>query len=144
MADHRRSAARPVAVLRRPVYAMLLPLAVVAFLGALITDLAYVQSGGNLQWLNFSSWLIAAGLVTGAVVLALALIDMARLRRGFAHVALLAAAWVVELVNALVHTRDGWTAVAGLGLILSTVGVVLILASGWLWQSLRLDLERRR
>lgn len=144
MASNRRLAARPIAVLRRPVYAMLLPLAVAAFLGALITDLTYLRSDGHLLWLNFSSWLIAAGLLAGALTLVVALIDLARLRKGYAHVGLFAAAWVVELVNALIHTRDGWTAVAGLGLILSIVGLLLSLAAGWLWQSVRLDLERRR
>jgi len=32
----------------------------------------------------------------------------------------------------LVHSRDGWTAVVPLGLILSMVGAALILVVGWL------------
>jgi len=44
----------------------------------------------------------------------------------------LAAAWILELVNSLVHARDGWTAVAGLGIILSILGAALILIAGWL------------
>ena len=50
---------------------------------------------------------------------------------------LLFAAWVVELITALVHTRDGWTAVVPTGLMLSLTAVILALASGWLWQSAR-------
>ena len=42
------------------------------------------------------------------------------------------AALVVELLSMFVHQRDGWTAVAGLGLILSIVGAVLVLIAGWL------------
>lgn len=135
---------QPIAVARRPIYAMLLPIPVMGFVGALVTDIAYLRSDGNFLWLNFSSWLIAVGLLAGVIALIVAAIDMVRGRTGYLAVGLLAAAWVVELINALIHTRDGWTAVAGTGLILSIVGVALILASGWLWQSLRYDRERAR
>jgi uncharacterized membrane protein len=49
----------------------------------------------------------------------------------------LLAAWIVELINALVHARDGWTAVVPLGLTLSVISVLLVLIGGWLWQSIR-------
>jgi uncharacterized membrane protein len=42
---------------------------------------------------------------------------------------------VFELINSFVHARDGWTAVAGAGLALSIVGVVLVLLAGWMWRS---------
>ena len=135
---------QPIAVAQRPVYAMLLPIPVVCFIGALLTDIAYLRSDGNFLWLNFSSWLIAVGLLFGVFALLVAVIDTVRGRRSYFAAGLLAAAWVVELFNALIHTRDGWTAVAGTGLILSIVGVVLILLSGWFWQSLRYDAERDR
>jgi peptidoglycan/LPS O-acetylase OafA/YrhL len=38
----------------------------VCFSGALVTDLAYEGSDGNRLWVNFSSWLIAAGLLAVA------------------------------------------------------------------------------
>ncbi len=144
MAEVMRSAGRPIALARRPLYAMLLPIPIVCFIGALLTDLAYLGSDGNLQWLNFSSWMIAVGLLFGAIALVIAIVDTVRGRRSYLAVGLFAAAWVVELLNALIHTRDGWTAVAGTGLILSIVGVLLILASGWLWQSLRYASETAR
>ena len=115
----------------------LLLVPIVCFIGNLLTDLAYLNSGGNLIWLNFSTWLNAAGLVFGAIVAVLLLIDTVRSSVSWATFLFLAAAWVVEFINALVHARDGWTAVAGIGLILSIIGVVLILISGWLWQSVR-------
>jgi uncharacterized membrane protein len=124
---------------------MALPVPVVCFVGALLTDLAYQCSGGNLLWVNFSSWLIAAGLLVGAIAGAVLLIDLARgagrSGTGWAHFGLLFAAWVVELINALVHARDGWTAVVPAGLILSAIAVALILLSGWLWQSIRYPAE---
>ena len=51
---------------------------------------------------------------------------------GWATLGLLLAAWIVEFVNSLVHARDGWTAVAGPGLILSVVGALLVVIAGWL------------
>ena len=133
---------RPSSIARHPIYSMLLPVPVVCFLGALLTDFAYQGSGGNLIWVNFSSWLIAAGLVFGAIAGAVLLIDLARsadLRAGLGwwHFLLLLAAWIVELINSLVHARDGWTAVVPDGLVLSIIGVILILIAGWLWQSIR-------
>ena len=128
---------RPISIDRRPLTALLLPVPIVCFIGNLLTDLAYLNSGGNLIWLNFSTWLNAAGLVFGAIAAVLLLIDTVRSSVSWATFLFLAAAWVVEFINALVHARDGWTAVAGIGLILSIIGVVLILISGWLWQSVR-------
>ena len=126
-----------VSIGRHPVYALFLPVPIVCCIGALITDLAYLNSGGNLLWVNFSSWLIAAGLVFGALAGILLLVDVIRGVRGLGlwGFLLLLGAWVVELVNSFVHARDGWTAVAGTGLILSIIGVVLALIAGWLWRS---------
>ena len=124
-------------------YAILLPIPIVSFTGALLTDWAYQYSGGNLQWANFSSWLLATGLLFGAIAGIVLLIMLAldgTLRRtsaAAAHLGLLFVAWVIELINALVHSRDGWTAVVPTGLTLSVIALVVALASGWLWQSAR-------
>ena len=73
-----RSPVRPMSVARHPIQAMILPVPIVCFIGALVTDLAYYCSGGNLLWLNFSSWLITTGLVFGAVALVVQLVDLIR------------------------------------------------------------------
>ncbi|MFL6851119.1 MAG: DUF2231 domain-containing protein [Sphingomicrobium sp.] len=127
----------PISIDRRPVTAMLLPIPIICFIGNLLTDISYLNSGGNLTWLNFSTWLNAAGLLFGGIAGAFLLIDSIRGALGWAAFGFLLSAWIVEFFNALVHSRDGWTAVSGAGLILSIIGVVLILISGWLWQSAR-------
>ena len=132
-----RREARLVAVARHPIYSMLFPVAVVCFIGALLTDIAYVQSDGNLLWLAFSSWLLLAGLLVGAIAALVLLIDFIRadgLRSGagWAHLLLFYAALLVELFSIFVHERDGWTAVVPIGLGLSIAGVLLILIAGWL------------
>ena len=128
---------RPISIARRPLYALLLPVPIVCFIGNLLTDISYLGSAGNLVWLDFSTWLNAAGLLFGAIAAVLLFIDTIRSSIGWGTFLFLAAAWIVEFINALVHARDGWTAVAGAGLILSIIGVLLVLISGWLWQSIR-------
>lgn len=122
---------RPLTIARRPISGLLLPIPIICFVGAVLTDWAYEGSDGNLTWLFFSTWLIPAGLVFGGLGSLFLLIDALRLRGGWTAFLLLAAAWVVELANAFVHMRDGWTAVVPLGVILSIVGALLALAAGW-------------
>jgi uncharacterized membrane protein len=128
---------RTISIVRHPIYSMLLPVAVVCFAGTILTDLAYLGSGGNLVWLDFSNWLLLAGLLFGviaALVLAIDFIRSAALRTniGWGHVLIFYAALLVELFNAFVHDRDGWTAVAGTGILLTVLGALLILVAGWL------------
>ena len=116
------------------IYLLLFPIPVVCFVGALVTDIAYSRSA-YLMWLHFSEWLIAAGLAFGALAVLALLVEFIASRAvrtariGWAHLVLFCAALVVELVNAFVHTRDGWTAVVPTGMTLSVIGALLALAS---------------
>jgi len=117
-----------------PVYLLLFPIPVVCFLGALATDIAY-RSSAFLMWLHFSEWLIAAGLAFGALAALVLLIEFVGNgairtgRTGWAHLLLFYATLVVELLNAFVHSIDGWTAVVPTGLSLSIIGALLALAA---------------
>lgn len=137
-----------VGVAGHPYSSLLLPVPVVCFTGALLTDIAYANSGGTLQWVNFSSWLIAAGLLFGVIAALLAIIDLARLPAlrspwGWGALGLLIASLVIEFINSLVHARDGWTAVVPSGMILSAISAVLILSYGWAWHESRYAPEVR-
>jgi uncharacterized membrane protein len=128
---------RPIAIIRHPIYAMLFPVPVVCFLGALLTDIAYVESDGGLMWLAFSSWLLLAGLAFGAIAALVLLIDVIRspgmrTGAGWAHLLFFYAALLVELFSVFIHERDGWTAVVPIGLTASIIGAVLILIAAWL------------
>jgi uncharacterized membrane protein len=123
---------RPISIARRPLTALLLPVPIVCFIGVLLTDIAYLNSGGNLVWLDFSSWLLLAGLIFGAIAAVLLFVDTVRSSVSWVALIALVTAWLVELLSMFVHERDGWTAVAGLGLILSIIGAILILIAGWL------------
>jgi uncharacterized membrane protein len=128
---------RALSIARHPLYSMLQPVPVVCFIGVLTTDFTYVRSDGNLIWLGFSSWLLLIGLLFGAIAAIVLLIDFVRDQAirgatGWAHLLLFYAALLIELLSIFIHSRDGWTAVAGLGLTLSVIGAVLILIAAWL------------
>lgn len=57
-----------------PLHAIVLAFPFPLFLGALLSDLAY-RASFHVQWANFSSWLIAGGLLVGAFALLWALPD---------------------------------------------------------------------
>jgi uncharacterized membrane protein len=120
---------------------MLVPFPIVCFVGALVTDLAYWQTA-EMMWADFSAWLLTAGLVMGGLAALAGLVDFLGNRfvraDGVAWIHILgnAAAWVLSLFNAFVHTRDAWTSVVPTGLILSAVVVVILLFTGWMGWSL--------
>ena len=127
------------AIAGHPIYAALLPIPILCFIGALITDIAYTRSP-EMMWIDFSSWLLLAGLIGGGFAGVILILELFRAGRGrsgalIVHFALLLAAWVVEVFNSFIHARDGWTAVVPTGLTLSVVAVVLSLLAGWFWQS---------
>jgi uncharacterized membrane protein len=132
-----RPPVRAISIVRHPIYALLLPVPVVCFIGVLMTDIAYLNSGGNLLWLNLSTWILLAGLLVGFLAAIVLLIDFVRSPAmrdgtGWAHLLVFYAALLAELFNIFIHERDGWTAVVPIGITLSIIGVVLILVAGWL------------
>ncbi len=139
--DTRRHPRSTAQIFGHPIHPMLVPFPIVGFIGAFVTDLVYWQTA-NLMWQYFSIWLITMGLVMGGLAAAAGLTDylgdrLVRTRPAATpHMLLNIVAMLLELVNAFVHSRDGWTAVVPQGLILSGVTVVLLLASAWLGGSL--------
>ena len=98
------------------------------FLGALLSDWAY-SSSHQIQWVNFAAWLIAGGLLIAGPALLWGAVDVLRSsanrrRQGLIYLTLLLSTFVVGVINALVHAKDGWAAMPT-GLILSAVVVVL-------------------
>lgn len=123
------------------VHRLLLAFPTALFTSALVTDIAYLRTA-DLQWTNFSAWLICGALVFGGMVGALAILGLVfassgQRRMRLIYLGLLAGAWILGLVNAFKHSQDGWSSVGGFGLLLSVLCTALILAaafivySGW-------------
>ncbi len=121
-----------------PLHAILLAFPLPLFAGALISDLAY-QATFHIQWANFSSWLIAGGLVGGGFATLWALINLfrrgpARKRRMIVYFVVLAVMWVLGFINALVHAKDAWATMPE-GLYLSAITTLLALIAAWIGYS---------
>ncbi len=114
-----------------PLHAILLAFPVALFPSALLADITYLNSS-EMQWSNFASWLIAGALVFAGVALLWAAIAALRKRGTWGYPGVLAAMWIVGLVNALQHSHDGWSSVGTTGLVLSIISSVLALVAGWL------------
>ena len=119
-----------------PIHAMLVPFPIVCFTGAMLTDITYSNSP-QVQWANFSEWLLAVGLIMGVLAAIFGLIDFlaagkARPRIGWVHLIGNAVVLVLALFNNLVHARDGWTGVVPTGLTLSAITVLILIVTGYL------------
>lgn len=116
-----------------PIHAVLLAGTIPLFLGGMLSDIAYSVSY-EIQWNNFSSWLIAGGLVFGGFALLLAIIDLVRSDHrsaySFVYPVLLIVAWVIGFLNSLVHAKDAWASMPT-GLILSVIVFMLVGAATW-------------
>lgn len=121
-----------------PLHSILLAFPLPLFLGALISDFAY-RSSFEIQWANFSSWLIAGGLLVGGFALLWALINLfrrgpARKGRLVVYFVVLLAMWGLGFVNALVHAKDAWATMPE-GLYLSAITALLALVAAWIGYS---------
>ena len=93
-----------------------------------------------MLWERFSIWLITAGLIVAGLAVIAYVIDLAGGRQ------IAAPAWpgaigyalasVLSLMNAFVHSRDGYTAVVPTGLMLSGLVVVVLLLTAWVARTL--------
>jgi uncharacterized membrane protein len=118
----------------RPIHRMLVSFSAAYFVGALVTDLVYWQMP-DVLWERFSIWLIIAGLVMAGLTTVAYVIDLAARRQidrpAWPRVAGYALAIVLAVVNAFVHSRDGYTAVVPTGLMLSGIVVIVLVLTAW-------------
>ncbi len=134
VAISRPGAVRPL----HPLHAILLAFPLPLFIGALLSDVAY-RSSFHIQWANFSSWLIAGGLLVGAFAVLWSLINLFRRRaarkgRLVVYFVVLLAMWGFGFVNALVHAKDAWATMPE-GLYLSAITALLALVAAWIGYS---------
>lgn len=128
---------------------LLLAFPTALFPAAVVTDVAYLRTA-QMQWSNFSAWLITGAMVFGGVVLVWSLVELAlafRTARRLLHLiyaGLLAAMCLLGLVNAFKHSQDAWSSVETFGLVLSILCALLALAAAALAYTGLLDRETAR
>ncbi|WP_366143134.1 DUF2231 domain-containing protein [uncultured Sphingobium sp.] len=122
--------------LLHPLHGLLLAWPVAMFPAALASDITYLNSA-EIQWTNFSAWLITGGLLGGGFALIWNIVALLR-RKGSARSrlaivsVLLLMMMIAGLINAFQHSRDGWSSVGTTGLILSIISSILAVAAGWI------------
>jgi uncharacterized membrane protein len=128
---------RPLAsIAAHPIHPMLVPFPIACFFGAFVTDLVYWRTYA-VQWETFSVWLLSAGMVLAGFAVIAGLIDIIgnkhirTLRPAWLHVLANVIALILGLINAFVHSRDGYTAVIPTGLVLSTLVVLILMFNAW-------------
>jgi uncharacterized membrane protein len=131
-----RSTAKPRG---RPIHKILVSFSVAYFAGALITDLVYWQMP-DVLWERFSIWLIVAGLLMAGFGIVAYAVDLAVGRRidrpAWPRAVGYALAVLLSLINAFVHSRDGYTAVVPTGLMLSALVVAILILTAWVGMAL--------
>ncbi|MBV8578720.1 MAG: DUF2231 domain-containing protein [Acetobacteraceae bacterium] len=124
-----------------PIHPMLVPIPIVCFIGALVTDIVYAVTA-EMMWTDMSAWLLLVGLVFGVLAGIAGLTDFLgnRLIRSqspaWPHMIGNLVVLVLAFFNVLVHTRDAWTSVVPTGLILSIITVLILPITGWLGWSM--------
>jgi uncharacterized membrane protein len=124
-----RSTAKPRG---RPIHKMLVSFSAAYFTGALATDVVYWQMP-DVVWERFSIWLITVGLIVAGLAVIAYVIDLLSRRQtpAWPGVVGYAVASLLSLLNAFVHSRDGYTAVVPTGLMLSALVVAVLILTAW-------------
>jgi uncharacterized membrane protein len=131
-ADHPHSTAK---IGGHPIHPMLIPFPIVCFIGALVTDIVFLNNQ-DPGWATASRWLLGIGIVMAALAAVAGLTDFMgddRIRRtsdALKHMLANVTAVVLEIVNFFVRLHND-SAIGGLGIILSAIVVLILLYSGW-------------
>lgn len=120
----------------QPLHGMLAAFPLAFFVAAFFSDWAYANSA-NMQWANFSVWLITGGVIMAMIAAIVGIFDVLVVRdvarrRSSLHSILTIVMLVTAIINGFVHSRDGWTSVVPTGIILSAITAVLVLVTSWL------------
>jgi uncharacterized membrane protein len=124
-------------IARHPIHSILVPIPIVCFVGALVTDIAYALTA-EMMYADFSAWLLLFGIIICVLAAIAGLIDFLSnpgIRAqgpAWPHLIGNVAVLILAFFNNLIHTRDAWTSVVPVGLILSIITVLILPFTGWL------------
>jgi uncharacterized membrane protein len=118
-----------------PIHPMLVPFPIVCFIGALVADIVFLNNY-NAGWAEASRWLLGIGIVMGLLAAIAGLTDFLGSERirsmsdAVKHMLANVTAVVLEIVNLFLRLHND-EAIAGIGIILSAIVVLILLYSGW-------------
>ena len=118
-----------------PIHPMLIPFPIVCFIGALVTDIVFLNNH-DAGWATASRYLLAVGLVMAAAAAVTGLTDFMgddRIRGAsdaVKHMLANVTAVVLELVNFFLRLNNN-DAIPKVGIYLSAIVVLILVYSGW-------------
>ena len=98
-------------IAQHPLHPMLVPVPIVCFIGALLTDIMYCVTA-EMMWADFSAWLLVVGVIIGVLAAIAGLVDLLSnpairsLTPAWPHALGNVVVLVLAFFNALIHTRD--------------------------------------
>jgi uncharacterized membrane protein len=128
------------AIAGHTIHRLLASFPIASFTLALGTDIAYWRTS-NLMWLEFSAWLLLAGIAVGVAAAVFGAVSYLvrfgtqAVRFGWPAAIGTLVVLILAFFNNLVHAADGWTAVMPWGLTLSALTVLVMLVTIWLGAS---------
>jgi uncharacterized membrane protein len=129
---HPRSTAR---IGGHPIHPMLIPFPIVCFIGALVTDIVFLNNHLH-GWATASRYLLAVGLVMAALAAVAGLTDFMgdeRVRHSsdaLKHMLANVTAVILEIINLFLRLNND-AAIAKIGVYLSVLVVLILVYSGW-------------
>jgi uncharacterized membrane protein len=130
--NHPRSTAK---IGGHPIHPMLIPFPIVCFIGALVTDIVFLNNHDH-GWATASRYLLAVGLVMAALAAVAGLTDFMgddRIRGAsdaLKHMLANVTAVVLELVNFFIRLNND-DSIGKIGIYLSAIVVLILVYSGW-------------
>ncbi len=138
MTDSDRSHVHPRSTAKiggHPIHPMLVPFPIVCFIGVLVTDIVFLNNQ-DAGWATASRYLLGIGIVMALLAAVAGLTDFMgsdRIRSmgdAVKHMLANVTAVVLSIVNFFVRLGND-SAIAGIGIILSAVVVLILIYSGW-------------
>jgi len=118
-----------------PIHPMLIPFPIVCFIGVLVTDIVFLNNH-DPGWATASRYLLGIGIVMGLLAAVAGLTDFLGSERirslsdAIKHMLANVTAVVLEIVNFILRLHSD-APIAGIGIILSVIVVLILLYSGW-------------
>jgi uncharacterized membrane protein len=136
--DGNRSSGVPstASIFGHPIHPMLVPFPIAFLIGAFICDLAFWWTGDPF-WARGAFWLLAPGLVIGALAAVVGLADFVTIRRareyigGWIHSLGNTIVLLLALLNVMARIEDPIDGVFPWGILLSFLTAALLGVTGW-------------
>jgi len=126
----------PASIAGHPIHPMIVPLAIGGFLLSFVFDIVCMVTGGTDPWASVAYYTMIGGIVGALCAAVFGLVDVFSLtdpytrKIGFTHMGINLVVVALFICNAWIRHADA--SPSGAPFIMSVVGILLLVVSGWL------------